>query len=108
MNRTQALQDKPFDADSKVSATRRHQQEYMRHRLEAIKLLSQGSSLTQACEQMGCRYNTLTNWLDKYLNGGLSELVSPIRHSIAESSFNRATAAPQSNGYDSTSNRLWD
>jgi len=45
-----------------------------------IKLLSQGSSRTQACEQVGCRYDTLTNWLDKYLNGGLSELVSPIRH----------------------------
>jgi len=52
----------------------------MRHRLEAIKLLSQGSSRTQACEQVGCRYDTLTNWLDKYLNGGLSELVGPIRH----------------------------
>jgi len=46
------------------------------HRLEAIKLLSQGSSRTQACEQVGCRYDTLTNWLDKYLNGGLSELKS--------------------------------
>lgn len=108
MNRTQALQDKPFDADEWQKLYYRHQQQYMRHRLEAIKLLSQGSSRTQACEQVGCRYDTLTNWLDKYLNGGLSELVSPIRHSIAESSFSRATAATQSNGYDSTSNRLWD
>jgi len=79
MNRTQAVQDKPFDADEWQKLYYRHQQQYMRHRLEAIKLLSQGSR-TQACEQVGCRYDTLTNWLDKYLNGGLSELVSPIRH----------------------------
>jgi len=44
------------------------------------------SSRTQACES---RYDTLTNWLDKYLNGGLSELKSDSA-SKAESSFRRA------------------
>lgn len=32
------------------------------------------------CEQVGCSYDTLSSWIDKYLKGGLSELVSPIRH----------------------------
>lgn len=80
MNRTQAVQDKPFDVDEWQKLYYRHQQQYIRHRLEAVKLLHQGSSRTQVCEQIGCSYDTLTSWSDKYLNGGLSELVSPIRH----------------------------
>ena len=80
MNRTQAIQNQPFDADEWQKLYYRHQQQYIRHRLEAVKLLHQGSSRTQVCEQVGCSYDTLSSWIDKYLNGGVSELVSPIRH----------------------------
>jgi transposase len=48
--------------------------------LSAIQLLDQGISRIQVCEQVGCSYDTLTNWLGKYLQGGLRALVSPIRH----------------------------
>ena len=48
--------------------------------MEAVELLHQGNSRTQVCEQVGCRYDTLTSRIDKYLKGGLDELVSPIRH----------------------------
>jgi hypothetical protein len=108
MNRTQAVQDKPFDVDEWQKLYYRHQQQYIRHRLEAVKLLHQGSSRTQVCEQIGCSYDTLTSWSDKYLNGGLSELVSPIRHSIAEPVVGGTTTATQKDGFNPTTHRLWD
>jgi len=80
MNRTQAVQDQPFDSEAWQKLYYRHQQQYIRHRLEAINLLHQGLSRTEVCEQVGCSYDTLTSWVDKYLLGGLSELVRPIRH----------------------------
>ena len=39
-----------------------------------------GNSRIEVCEEVGCSYDTLTNWLRKYLQGGLEELVNPIRH----------------------------
>jgi transposase len=80
MNRTQALQDKPFDADEWQKLYYRNQKQYMRQRLIAIKLLYEGFSRTQVSEQLGCRYDTLTTWIDKYLSDGLMGLVTPIRH----------------------------
>lgn len=80
MNRTQALQDKPFDADEWQKLYYRNQQQYMRQRLVAIKLLHEGQNRTQVSKQLGCRYDTLTNWIDKYLSDGLMGLVTPIRH----------------------------
>ena len=80
MNRTQALEEKPFDPDEWQKLYYRHQQQYLRNRLDAIKLLQQGDSRAQVCQQVGCSYDTLTNWLKKYLSGGLNELVSPITH----------------------------
>jgi transposase len=80
MNRTHALRDKPFDADEWQKLYYRNQQQYMRQRLTAIKLLQEGQSRAQVSEQVGCRYDTLTTWIDKYLEGGLSGLVSPIQH----------------------------
>lgn len=80
MNQTEALKNKPFDADKCQKLYYRHQQEYIRHRLKAIQLLHQGNSRIQVCEQVGCSYDTLTSWLRKYLQGGLKALVSPIKH----------------------------
>lgn len=80
MNRTQAVQDKALDGDEWQKLYYRHQQQYVRHRLEAIKLLHQGNNRTQVCEQVGYSYDTVTSWMAKYINGGLSELVRPIRH----------------------------
>lgn len=80
MNRTQAVQEKSFDPDEWQKLYYRHQQQYIRHRLEAVNLMHQGKRRSQVCEEVGCSYDTLTNWIDLYLKGGLSELVSPIRH----------------------------
>ena len=80
MNQTQALKEKPFDPDEWQKLYYRHQQQYIRNRLDAIKLLQQGDSRTEVCQQVGCSYDTLSSWLKKYLNGGLNELVCPITH----------------------------
>ena len=80
MNRTQAFRDKPFDADEWQKFYYRNQQQYIRQRLTAIKLLHEGQNRTQVSEQVGGNYNTLTRWMDKYLDGGLQGLVQPIRH----------------------------
>ena len=47
MNQTQAVQNKPFDADEWQKLYYRYQQKYIRQRLEAVKLLHQGNSRTQ-------------------------------------------------------------
>jgi transposase len=80
MNRTQTLRDKPFDTNEWQKLYYRNQQQYMRQRLSAIKLLHEGQSRAQVSEQVGVRYDTLTTWIDKYLEGGLKGLVNPIRH----------------------------
>lgn len=80
MNRTHAFREKPFDADEWQKFYYRNQQHYIRQRLTAIKLLYEGQSRTQVSEQVGCRYDTLTRWMDKYLDDGLQGLVQPIRH----------------------------
>lgn len=80
MNQTQALQTQPFDPNEWQRLYYRHQQHYVRQRLDAIKLLQQGNSRMQVGQQVGCSYDTLTSWLKKYLSGGLNALVSPIRH----------------------------
>ena len=80
MNQTQALRNQSFDAEKWQKLYYHNQQQYIRHRLEAIRLLHQGNSRSEVCEQVGCSYDTLTSWLRKYLKGGLKALVSPIKH----------------------------
>ena len=80
MNRTHAFRVKPFDVDEWQKLYYRNQQQYIRQRLTTIKLLHEGQSRIQVSEQVGCRYDTLTRWMDKYLDGGLQSLVQPIRH----------------------------
>jgi transposase len=80
MNRTQAVQAKAFDPDEWQKLYYRHQQQYIRQRLEAVNLLHDGQSRNQVCAAVGCSYDTLTSWINRYLQGGLSELVQPIRH----------------------------
>lgn len=80
MNRTQALRQKTFEEQQWQKLYYRHQQQYLRHRLDAIRLLKQGQTRNQVCQQLGCSYDTLTRWIDKYLQGGLEILVSEITH----------------------------
>jgi transposase len=80
MNRTQALQEKPLDTDQWQKLYYRYQQQYIRKRLDAIKLLKQGNSRFQVCQEVGCSYDTLTSWIDKYSSEGLKGLLRVITH----------------------------
>lgn len=80
MNRTQALKQRTFDAQQWQKLYYRHPQQYIRKRLDALKLLMQGQSRTQVCQQLHCTYDTLTSWIDAYLTGGLAQLVVAITH----------------------------
>ncbi len=80
MNRTQALKQNTFDAEQWQKMYYRHPQQYIRKRLDAIKLLMDGQSRTQVCQQLNCSYDTLTSWIDAYLTGGLAQLVVAITH----------------------------
>lgn len=80
MNQTKALKNQSFDADTWQKLYYLNQQQYIRRRLKAIRLLHQGNSRIEVCQQVGCSYDTLTSWLRKYLQDGLKALVSPIRH----------------------------
>jgi transposase len=80
MNQTQALGIETFDLDEWQKLYDRHQQQYIRQRLDAIKLLQKGNRRLEVSQQVCCSYDTLTSWLKKYLQGGLSGLVSPISH----------------------------
>ena len=80
MNRTQGLKQSAFDAQQWQKLYYRHAQQYIRKRLDAIKLLMDGQSRTQVAQQLNCRYDTLTSWIDAYLTGGLGQLVVAITH----------------------------
>ena len=67
----------------------KHQQDYIRKRLLAIKHLHEGKSRLQVCQIMGCSYNTLSSWMDKFIAGGLNELVKAIKHTNAPQRFSR-------------------
>nr|WP_211178622.1 IS630 family transposase [Brasilonema octagenarum] len=60
----------------------KHQQEYLRQRLVAIKYLYEGKTRKEVSKLLGCTYKTLTTWIDKFLIGGLVELTQTIRHSV--------------------------
>lgn len=61
----------------------KHQQEYIRRRLIAVKYLDEGYSRLQICQLIDCSYNTLASWIDKFIEEGLAGLVEPIRHKNA-------------------------
>lgn len=79
-NRTGRFHELGLDLDAWQKLYYKDQQDYIRKRLSAIKWLSEGYSRTQVCQRVGCSYNTLISWMDKYCSGGLDELVKPIQH----------------------------
>jgi len=82
MRRVQAVADKPFDArrvaETLLSASATvHAPSARSHQITVPRRQSDSS-----CEQVGLSLRYADRWLDKYLNGGLSELVGPIRHQL--------------------------
>lgn len=59
-----------------------YQQSYIRQKLLAIKYLWLGYSRPEVAKQVGCSYVTLTEWIDKFIKGGLLELTKQITHRV--------------------------
>lgn len=81
LNRTEQLKAIKLNLETWQKLYYKHQQDYIRRRLLAIKYIYDGKSRLEVCGILNCRYTTLSNWIDKYLEGGFQGLVAPIRHS---------------------------
>ncbi|MDZ7933428.1 MAG: IS630 family transposase [Emticicia sp.] len=55
-----------------------HQQEYIRRRLRAIRMYSEGKSRQQILQSLSISPKTLSGYLDLYISGGLEGLTVPI------------------------------
>jgi transposase len=62
----------------------RHQQEYKRKRLRAIKAAKEHSSLRGLARVLACSTNTLASWFSTYLEQGLRGLVADIHRQRGE------------------------
>ncbi|MCL2929843.1 MAG: helix-turn-helix domain-containing protein [Trichodesmium sp. MAG_R01] len=49
----------------------------------AIKYLYEGKTRTEVSDLLDCHYQTLSTWIDKFLEGGLNNLVEPIIHQVS-------------------------
>jgi transposase len=56
----------------------RNQQQYIRRRLDAIRLFWEGKPRRLIAQELAMSYKTLSSYLDLYKQGGLVGLVSPI------------------------------
>lgn len=70
-NKPFQLSVRQLDLDLWQKLYYKHQQQYIRQRLLAIKYLYEGKSRREVAELLGCTYKTLTSWLDKYIAYGL-------------------------------------
>jgi transposase len=82
-NRTFSLGERQLDVELWRKLYYKHQQGYLRQRLLAIKYLYEGKTRTEVSELVKCTYKTLSTWIDKFLEGGLNELVKPITHQVS-------------------------
>jgi transposase len=76
--RNKELAAKGFDEGQWHKYYNRHQQEYMRRRLKAIKLYYSSLKREAIAKQLHISYKTLSGYLDRYLSAGLEGLVPPI------------------------------
>ncbi len=82
-NRTFRLGDRQLDLELWQKLYYKCQQEYLRKRLLAIKYLYEGKTRTEVSDLLDCHYKTLSTWIDKFLEGGLNNLVEPITHQVS-------------------------
>ena len=55
----------------------KHQEPYLRRRLNATKLLWDGRKLVDVCSELNCDIKSLRFWVDSYLSGGFDRLLRP-------------------------------
>jgi len=82
--RTQKLRTQNLDLELWQKLYYKHQQEYLRKRLLAIKYLWEGKTKIEVSKLLNCTDKTITTWIDKFLEGGLKMLTAPIRHQVKE------------------------
>ncbi len=76
-----------------------HQKEYQRQRLWAIKYLYEDQSREDVTKLVNCSYKTLSNWIDKFIEGGLSELLKPIKPGLLWSRLGKCQSQAKRIGY---------
>ena len=81
-NRTSKLREIDPDWELWQKLYYQHQQSYIRQKLLAIKYLWLGNSRPEVAQKVGCSYVTLTEWIDKFIQGGLLELTQKITHKV--------------------------
>ena len=67
-----------LDMEAWQTYYRRNQQQYIRRRLDAIRLFWEGKSRQLIAQELAITYKTLSTYLDLYKQGGLAGLVTPI------------------------------
>lgn len=82
-NKTMQLCEREFDLQLWQKLYYQNQKDYLRKRLLAIRYLYDDKTRTEVSELLHCEYKTITTWIDKYLTGGLDELVKPISHKVS-------------------------
>ena len=79
MNRTEQFNAKNFEEEEWQKLFYKHQQQYIRKRLEAIKYLHEGKTRQAVMDQVGCARQSLITWIDLYCQGGLKALAMPMQ-----------------------------
>jgi transposase len=83
-SRTQDFKKQKLNLEQWQKLYYQNQQSYLRVRLLAIKLLSEGKTRIEVAQSVNCTYKTLTSWIDKYREGGLEKLTEPIKHQVRQ------------------------
>jgi len=68
---------RPLDKALWDKLKQKYQQEYLRKRLYAMKLLHDGRDRVGVSHELGISYQTLSAWMDIYVQEGLESLVAP-------------------------------
>ncbi|WP_250123573.1 helix-turn-helix domain-containing protein [Chroococcidiopsis sp. CCMEE 29] len=83
VSKTQKVQQQVQERNLWQKLYYKHQQEYIRKKLKAVKALWDGHSRAEVSQQVGCSDRTLSRWIDQYLMEGLEGLTQPITHQVA-------------------------
>lgn len=81
-NRTQRLRETDPNWELWQKLYYQHQQSYIRQKLLAIKYLWLGYSRPEVAKKVRCSYVTLTEWIDKFIKGGLLEITKQVTHQV--------------------------
>jgi len=77
--KAEELKAKQFEEAEWRKMYYKHQQQYIRGRLEAIKYLQEGKTRQAVMDKVGCARQSLITWIDMYCQGGLEALCTPLK-----------------------------